>query len=156
MVIGRFLRTLALLNKGRSELRKAPMAIIDELIRALQDRLKQARKAKRLFADDPAVLDQVGRAMVLAPILEPPPPQPYPNRQRTVWQTIHEHFLSTGNQGASVAGIVKATGLKQSAVMQVLYRTHKHLVESEGRHGFGRVAWRLKETEADENSGFST
>jgi hypothetical protein len=45
------------------------MATIDELIAVLRQRLKQARRAKRLFGNDPALADSVALALAQAPLL---------------------------------------------------------------------------------------
>jgi hypothetical protein len=103
---------------------------LDTLVQVLQQRLKQAHRAKRLFAGDPTIADQVARAIASAPLL-PPDVQGGPQQGRkTQWQRIREYFLSTGNQWAAVADVANATGIKRSVTAQAFYTTHPSEVES--------------------------
>jgi hypothetical protein len=92
------------------------MDSIDDLIDVLRQRLAHARRAKKLFANDPAVAGQVARAIASAPLL--PDRHDPPQGRKTVWQRLHEHFETTGNQWIGIAELATATGLSKPNVCQ--------------------------------------
>jgi hypothetical protein len=116
------------------------MAAIDDLIAVLEQRLRQAKQAKRLYGHDPAFAVHVA----LIPFALHPP---YPNRDKTAWQKIEEYFRSRGNRWAWMGEVCGGTGLRRNVVCQVFSRTHSHLVECQRTHGFAKTRWRLRTEE---------
>lgn len=114
------------------------MTAIDDLIRVLRQRLRQAKRAKRMYRRDPALA--VRMALTPLPLVE----RPHPNRDKTTWQHVEEYFLARQNQWAFTEEVCSGTGLRRSVATKLLRRTHSHLVESKRMHGFARTAWRLR------------
>lgn len=114
------------------------MTAIDDLIAVLEQRLRQAKLAKRYYGHDPAL----AMRMALTPFSIATPA--YPDRDKTAWQRVAEFFRSRGNRWAWTGEVCGGTGLRRNVVLQIFRRTHSHLVECQHTHGFAKTRWRLK------------
>jgi hypothetical protein len=137
------------------------MSAVDELIEALEHRLKQARSAKRTFASNPRLSDDVALTLARAPLLNIPEVAARAGR-KTNWQRVHEVLVEAGNSWLTVATVAERAGLNRGLVASALYVGHSWEVESKPHPSYLRIkVWRLRtpaggEEKKSDDSGFSS
>jgi hypothetical protein len=127
------------------------MGSLDQVIEVLQQRIRQARQAKKLFANDPALADKMARALLSAPLTATAAAKEL-RICRPDSELIRSYFTKTRNEWAMLDDIAKGTGIQRKVIARAFYTKLRDEVESKLHPAYLRVKiWRLKEPSAEKH-----